>query len=152
MYWGDDEERRKQRIGEQLRKKKAQRRGEPVSITDGAEIIEEEDPSIKEEQYRQSLELESLRHLLVQQTKMLQQIMDKQETNKVVVVSPELQQVEKKIKERDHYLPTLGEIDVKVIKTEGIETQGEAGEVVKEGQSIKDRVAKLKALKKGVSQ
>ena len=148
MFWGDDEQKQKTRVEEKLRKKKEARRGEKsrqpaptheTSDSGNAEELAHQTELINAQQG----ELLSLKHLLLQQGKVLQQILKKQGTPSERVI----QYVEKETKgggEED--LPSLQEINVDVIHTEGIETTGEAGEEATKGQSVKDRASKLRAL------
>lgn len=151
MYWGDSEEEKKKRLEEKLRQKKAKKMGEippppgpvPPPLPDNAEIIEDDGSQSLLDEH--SGEIRDLKHLIIQQSKMLQQIMEKQDTPRYEVIhKPSAEEI--RIKEKDPSLPTLGELDVRVVKTDGIETQGEAGQT-KQGESVKDRAAKLRALK-----
>lgn len=149
MYWGDDEEQKKKRVAEDLRRKKAKRKGELVE----ANIVTDEGSSSEEVAKQQVLlaeqghEISELKHLLIKQSKQLEKILEQQSAPRYEVIhKPSAEEV--RLKEPDPSLPTLGELDVKVIKTDNIEAQGEAGEVTKQGQSVKDRVAKLRELKK----
>jgi hypothetical protein len=145
MFWGDDEQKQKTRVEEKLRKKKEERRGERAkqstpthkpSDSGNAEELAHQTELINAQQN----ELVALKHLLVQHGKVLQQILEKQETPTVVGY------VEREIREGGDDLLSLQEINVDVIHTEGIETTGTAGEEMKEGQSIKDRASRLRAL------
>ena len=147
MYWGDDEEQRKKRLEKKLSEKKAKRKGEvppppvappPPPLPDNAEI----EGDLLAEQNAE--DIRDLKHLMVQQNKMIKELLDKSGEPRYEIIKPSAEEVRKR--EVDPSLPTLGELDVKVIKTDGFETQGEAGQT-KEGESVKDRAAKLRALK-----
>lgn len=146
MYWGDNEEDKKKRLEEKLRRKKAKKKGEPLPLqpsSDDLEVIKEDDTT-QDLLEQHQIEIRDLKHLLLQQNKMLQKIIEKQDTQYEVVYKPSV--VDSK-NEKTFIMPTLGEVDVKVIKTDDIESQGEIGESRKEGESVKGRAAKLKALK-----
>ena len=151
MYWGDSEEEKKKRLEEKLRQKKAKRMGEvppppgpiPPPLPDNAEIIE--DDATHDMLSSQQEEIRDLKHLIVQQNKVLQKILEKQDSPRYEIIhKPTAEEIRRR--ETDPSLPTLDELDVKVIKTDGFETQGEAGQT-KEGESVKDRAAKLRAIK-----
>jgi hypothetical protein len=152
MYWGDNEQQRKQRLEESLRLKKELRKGEKLKESrmedavihvDNTEALEELNKQSKKIDSQQS-EIRDLKHLLVQQNKVLEKILENQ-SNKVEVVykteiTPEVK--------TDTGLPKLEEVDVKLIQTDGITSEGTAGDV-KKGVSVKDKVEMLKRLKKG---
>jgi hypothetical protein len=147
MFWGDDEQKQKTRVEEKLRKKKEERRGErakqPVPTHEPSDSGNAEELAHQTELIgAQQRELVDLKHLLVQQGKVLQQILEKKETHTV----ESIRYVEKETREGGDDLPSLQEINVDVIHTEGIETTGEAGEEATEGKSVKDRASKLRAL------
>lgn len=160
MYWNqDDEQKRKQRLEESLRLKKEARRGElkkekensmeeATILYDGVskEDIDKQTELINNQQS----EIRDLKHLLVQQNKVLEKILENQSKKyEVVYQSAPVQNVPEE-KLDGFVMPTLDEIDVKVINTEGIESEGEVGDMRTRGDSVKERVARLKKLKQGV--
>jgi hypothetical protein len=153
MFWGDDEQQKKTRVEQTLRKKREERgtgRLKPPALPDNTS---REDPGTAEELFRQTelineqqSEIRDLKHLLIQHGKVLEKILEKQDGPQYEILN---QPTAKELRESGGDLPSLQELNVNVINTEGIETRGEVGENRKEGTSIKDRVSRLRALKRG---
>lgn len=151
MFWGDDEQQKKTRVEKQLRKKKEERSGErlkPAPLPDNASVGE---PVTSEELSRQTelineqqAEIRDLKHLLIQHGRVLERILEKQDQPQYESIN---RPTVKNMREEEEGLPSLQEVNVNVIHTDGIETTGKAGEEITEGQSIKDRASKLRALK-----
>lgn len=159
MYWGDDEQKRKHRLEESLRLKKEGRRGElkrekENSMEDATishDLLSKEDIDKQTELINnQQSEIRDLKHLMVQQNKVLEKILENQSKKYEVVYQSAPVQTVPERKPDVFVMPTLGEIDIKVINTEGIESEGEVGDTRTRGDSVKDRVARLKKLKQGV--
>jgi hypothetical protein len=150
MFWGDDEEKKKARIEGNLRHKREGRGGARPKPPSPPAAVSTGDSAAREELARQTAVIsekqEELKHLMVQQNKVLQLILEKQDKPVYEVFNPpSTEQLSKR--EPDLGLPTLQELDVKVISTEGIEIQGEVGEEKKEGQSIRSSAARLREIK-----
>jgi hypothetical protein len=159
MYWNtDDEQKRKQRLEESLRLKKEARRGECLKEkenltndeTNTTNNVSKQDIDKQTELINnQQSEIRDLKHLMVQQNKVLEKILENQ-SKKYEVVYQSAPVPEAPSRMPDFVMPTLGEIDIKVINTDGIESEGEVGDTRTRGDSVKERVARLKKLKQGV--
>jgi len=152
MYWGDNEQRRKQRLEESLRLKKELRKGEKlkevkmedaVIHVDNTEALEELNKQSKKIDSQQS-EIRDLKHLLVQQNKVLEKILENQ-SNKVEVVY----KTEVEVPKLKEALPSLNEnISADIIDKTGIEISGGAiGKSQTTGESISDKVRRLKEMR-----
>ena len=105
MYWGDDEEKRKKRLEQKLSDKKAKRAGEvppppvpPPPPPEEEKVIVQTvgDLETQELLTKQQEEIKDLKHLAVQQSKMLKMILEKQDKPTFEVISkPSAEEVRK---------------------------------------------------------
>lgn len=140
MYWGDDDERKKQRVSDKLSKKRAKRKG---TLPDNAGVSDSEETRVQLE--AQSQEIKGLQNLILKQAQLLEKILEKQDSRYEVVYKPSAEEI--RLQETVEDLPKLQDLDINIIKTEGIETSGKAGSMT-QGQSVKDRASRLRELKK----
>lgn len=145
-YW-DDEDNRKVLREEKLREKRGllvKSAPPPVESAIDKEHLDKV-LAILEQQMQltaaQTQQLNELHQALDNQGQVLSKLLEKEP---VVITEGG---ITKTVKRASEELPILGDIDVNVVDTSGIETQGEAGEQKTEGNSVKDRVARLRELK-----
>ena len=146
MYWEDDtEERRKILREEKLRAKKGFSSPViPATIEASPGAVSVEIPeSIPQDIAKQAQAVEDLNKKLDTLSKTLEQ---QQALLKSIATNGNQHPVIPEPEDTNGFIK-LGDTDVKVIDTIGIETVGEAG-VVSEGESIMSRIAKLKKMKK----
>ena len=146
MLWErETEHQRKQRVGEKLSLKRAEAKGQLV-------ITPETPAEAGGNQEEVQEELRSLKHLMVQQGKVLERILERQDQVPVYVTVPAppsaQESVPRALPKMD--MPVLDEnISVCVIDKTGIEVSGgTVGKDQSEGENISDRIRKLRELKK----
>jgi hypothetical protein len=145
MYWEkDDETHKKQRMIEGQKQKKFGKAKdgteyEVVSLDDYSQTAEE----IKRQNdliAKQQQDINGLHGLLVNLTKMVEN-----QSNGTTIIYQGTQEEKAFVKEDG--MPTLGELDIQVINTEGITTQGEVGQLKTEKSDTQNQVARLRELK-----
>lgn len=155
VYWNPEDD--KKRLEQRLRRKREERAGfkqeevvvqevESVGLGETLEALERQ----KMVSEQQSQQIKTLTDALTGQTELLRKILENQE--KKDSPAGEYQVIYKPAdinkKEAEAGLPSLNDYDVNVIDTSGIEVgMGKAGEKKSTGDSIKEKAARLRALR-----
>jgi isoleucyl-tRNA synthetase len=149
VYWGDDEQQQRAERLKRLRKKKG---GEEVEITELAQL-DSGNAEIINLLQQQNAEIRRLTDTVVNQQESLRELKDKINTEKVVreVVVTESPVSVEKVEPKKQLITKLDDIDVNVIETtEDMEIRtGAAGGSKVKGTSNKEKLARLKQIKRG---